>query len=75
MLIKQVIGLELRGLGALGRTCNPKTGRFFDKKKFSKANLQANYYLLLKILRKAMYLASLHLDKVSYKIYPKNAEF
>ena len=56
MFIEQIIEFELRGHGSPGRTCNPKTGCFCDKTKFSQTNLQTNYYLLLKILRKAMYL-------------------
>ena len=75
MLIKQIIEFELRGPGPRGCTCNPKTGYFCDKTKVSKANLQANYYLLRKILRKAMHLASLHLDKVNYKIFQKMLTF
>ena len=31
--------------------------------------------LPLEILQKAMYLASLHVDQVNYKNYPKNARF
>ena len=55
---------------------NRKTGSFYDKTKFFLANLVVNkYYLLLKILQKANYLASLHLNQVNYKIYPKNARF
>ena len=50
MFIEQIIEFELRGPGPKGRRWNPKTGYFCDKTKSSKANLQANYYLLLKIL-------------------------
>ena len=54
MFIEQYIAFELKGPGPPGRTCNPKTGYFYDKTKIPKANLQVNYYLLLKILQKAM---------------------
>ena len=50
MFIEQIIEFESRGPGHPGRTCNSKTGYFCDKTKISQANLQANYYLLLKIL-------------------------
>ena len=33
------------------------------------------YYLLLKIFQEAMYFASLHLDEVNYKTYPKIASY
>ena len=63
MFIEQIIEFELGGPGPHGRTCNPKTGYFYAKRKISKENkssisLQVNCYLLLKILQKAMYLAS-----------------
>ena len=67
--IEQIIKFELRG--PPGRTRNPKTGYLYDKTKISGANLPVNCYLLLKILQKAMCHASLHLDQVNYKIYPK----
>ena len=73
MFIEQIVGFELRSPGPPGCTCNPKTGYFYDKRKIFKANLLVNWYLLLKILQKAIQLASLHLDQVNYKIYPKNA--
>ena len=75
MLIEQLIEFELRDPGSPGRTYNPKTGYSYDKTKLSKENLQVNYCLLLKILQKAMYLASLHLDQVNYIIYPQNDRF
>ena len=57
-------------------TCSPKTGYFYEKKtKISKENLRLNYYLLLKILQKAMNFASLHLNQVNHRIYPINARF
>ena len=75
MFIEQIAGFELRSPGPPGCTGNPKTGYFYDKRKISKANLQVNWYLLLKVLQKAMHLASLHLDLVNYKIYLKNERF
>ena len=75
MLIEQLIESELRDPGSLGRTCNPKTVYSYDKTKFSKENLGVNYCLLLKILQKAMCLASLHLDQDNYIIYPQNDRF
>ena len=56
MFIEQIIEFELRGSGPPGRICIPKTGYFCDKTKSSKANLEANYYFMLKILQKAMHL-------------------
>ena len=75
MFIEQIIEFELRGPGPPDCTLNPKTGYFCDKTKISKEILRVNYYLLLKILQKALCFASLHLDQVNYKIYPKNARF
>ena len=71
MFIEQIIEFELRGPGPSGCTCIAKTDYFLGKAKISKINLQVNYYLLLKILQDAMYLASLHLDQDNYKIYLK----
>ena len=48
MLIEQIVEFQLRGPGPPGRTCTPITGYFHDKTKFSKKNLPADYYLLLK---------------------------
>ena len=45
----------MRGLGPLRRTSTPKTGYFYEKTNISNANLQVNYYLLLKIREEAMY--------------------
>ena len=75
MLIEQIIKFELKGPGSFGRICNPETGYFYDKTKISQENFRMNYYLLLKILQKAMYLASLLLSPISYKVYPKNDRF
>ena len=33
MYIEQIIEFELKGPGPHGRTCNPKTGNFYDKTK------------------------------------------
>ena len=74
MFIEQIIEFELRGPGLPGRSCNLKTGYFYDKTRISKQiNLRENFYLLLSILQKAMFLACLRLDQVNYKIYQKNA--
>ena len=75
MFIEQIAGFELRSPRPPGCTDNRKTGYFYDKRKISKANLQVNWYLLLKVLQKAMHLASLHLGLVNYKIYLKNERF
>ena len=48
MLIEQIIEIELRGPGPPGSTCNPVTGKLYDKTKISKENLRVDYYLLLK---------------------------
>ena len=63
MFIKQIIEFELRGPGLPGRKCNPKTRYFYDKTKISKENLWVNYYLLLKILQKALSLLSFPRNK------------
>ena len=39
-------------------TGTPETGSFHYKTKIFKANLAVNYYLLLKLMQEAMYLAS-----------------
>ena len=53
MLFEQIIEFELRGLGSqvvhVIVQFTRKTGYFHDKTKIFKANLQVNYYLLLKI--------------------------
>ena len=72
MFVEQTIELELRSPGTPGGTYNPKPGYFYDKTKISKANIRVNCYLLQKIMQKAMYLASLHLDKVKYKMLREN---
>ena len=71
MFIEQIIEFELRGPVPSGRTCTPTTVYFYDKTKLSKAKLRVNCYFLLKILPKAMFLASLHLSEVNNQIYPK----
>ena len=48
MLIELIIELQLRGPGPPDQTCTPITSYFHDKTKTSKANLQVDYYLLLK---------------------------
>ena len=57
----------------------PNTGYFHDKTKdLQKKNLQVSYYLQLNNYiaeGNVAYLASLQLDQVNYKIYPKNARF
>ena len=58
MLIEQIIKLELRGLGPLGRICTPATGYCYDKTKISKKNLQTGYHLLLKYCRRQCTLLS-----------------
>ena len=57
MFIEQIIEFELRRPGPLGCTRNPKTSYFCDKTKLFVANLQVKYYLLMKMMRKVMYLA------------------
>ena len=56
MLIEQVIEFELRGNGPPRQTNTPKRDYFYDKIKSLQS--YSNYYLLLKILHEAMYLAS-----------------
>ena len=73
MLIEQIIKFELIGPGPPGRTCNPKPSYFHDKIKISRANLRMNYYLQLKRLQKAKYLASPHVGQVTYKFLLQNA--
>ena len=68
MFTEQIIEFEFKSPWPHGRTCNPKTGHFYDKTKTSAENLRMNCFLLLKILQKAMYLTFLHLDQVNYKI-------
>ena len=46
MFIEQIIELELRGPGPLGRTGNPKTTYFYDKtlkSKIGRENLLVNF--------------------------------
>ena len=57
MLIEQSIEFELRWPGSPGRTWTPKINYFLYKTKTTKASLQVNNRLLLKILQEAMYLA------------------
>ena len=59
MLIEQITEFELRGPGPPGRTCTPIADYFHDKTKFSKKNLRADYYLLLKYCRRQCALLSL----------------
>ena len=61
MLLEQIIKFESR---VAGRTCIPKTGYFPDNTKIAPANLRVNY-LWLKMLQKAMYLASPDLGQVT----------
>ena len=48
MLFEQIIKLELRELGSLGRICTPTAGYFYDKTKIFKENLRVDYCLQLK---------------------------
>ena len=75
MLIGQLLLKLNRGGQDPGRTYAPKTGYFHDKTEISKANLQVNHYLQLKIFHTAMYLASPQLGQVTYKILSKIARF
>ena len=75
MFTKQIMEFELRGLGSSGRICKFKTGYLYDKTKVSNENLQVKYYLLLKILLKAMYLASPYLNQFNSKIIQKILDF
>ena len=47
MCIEQIIEFELRGLEPHGRTCNPKTGYFYDKTNISKKNKSLSELLLI----------------------------
>ena len=68
MLIEQIIEFELRSLGLLVVHVLLKLVIFMTKQKSPNTNLQVNYYLLLKILQEAMYLAFTHLSQGTYKI-------
>ena len=74
MFIEQIIEFELWGPWPCNRTyCIILKLVIFRTKQRSprKINRQVKYYLLLNILQKAMYLASLHLDQVNNA--PKNS--
>ena len=75
MLIEEIVEFELWGPGLLVVQCTyiPKTGYFHDKTKISKANLRVND-LMLKMLRKTMYLAFPDLGQIT-KFNPKMQNF
>ena len=75
MLIEEIVEFELRSPGPLVVQCTyiPKAGYFHDKTKVSKANLWLNY-LMLKMLRKTMYLAFPDLGQVT-KFNPTMQKF
>ena len=52
MLIEQIIEIQLRGPGPLGRTCTPASYYLHGKTKISKENRRVDYYLLLKYCRR-----------------------
>ena len=73
MVIEQIIEFESRVI------CPPvvhvilKLVIFMTKQRSARKIFEG--ILPLNLFQKAMYLASLHLDQVNYKIYPKNARF
>ena len=71
MFIKQTIKFEFRGLVPLGRLCIPATGYYYDKKKISKKNLRADYYLPLKYCSRQCTLLSLTRAKLLTKFNTK----
>ena len=58
MLIERIIKLHLRGPGPFDRAYTLTPGYCHDKTKFSKENLQVDYYLLLKCCRRQCTLLS-----------------
>ena len=64
MIIEKIFECESRVPGLLFIRNFPETGYFHDKTKTFKENLQVNY-LMLKMLQKAMYLASSNLSHVT----------
>ena len=46
MLIKRIIGFQLRGPGPPGRKCTPTTGYFHDKTKISLEYLPVDYFTI-----------------------------
>ena len=73
MLIEQIIALESRIPGSLVVHIFLKLVIFMMKQKSPKANLRVNY-LMLKMLHKAMYLASPDLGRIT-KFNPKMQDF
>ena len=65
MLIEQTTKFQLKGPGALGRTCTPITGKLHDEIKMSKENLREDYYLLLKYCRRQCALLP-PIDQITY---------
>ena len=73
MVTEQIIEFESRRLVTLV-VWYSLTGYFLDKTKISQANLQRNYYLLLKTLLAAMYFAPPFAPS-RLLLYHKNAVF
>ena len=52
MLIEPIIEFQLQGPRPPSGTCTPKTGKFHDKTKIFKENLQVGHYLPLNYCRR-----------------------
>ena len=78
MLIEQIIKFELRGPWPPGRICTSTAGDFQDMTKQKSLTDIVEWIILLftaKIWHEAMYLISLYLGQITYKLEPQNARF